>query len=74
MKDPKGHIRTVRKWTGSSVFDFNHDGLTNATDKQTILTNIPLSCRYIQTRCGRVGSRVEANSERLRGATLCSWR
>lgn len=45
MKDLKGYIRTVRKWTGSSVFDFNYDGLTNATDKQTILSNIPTYCQ-----------------------------
>lgn len=45
VKDLAGYLGTVSRWTGSSVFDFNYDGVTNATDKQTILSNIPTFCR-----------------------------
>lgn len=45
IQDLRGYLRTVARWTGSSVFDFNYDGLTNGTDKQTILSNIPTVCR-----------------------------
>ena len=45
VKDLTGYRLTTRKWTGSSVFDFNYDGLTNSTDKQIILDNLPTYCR-----------------------------
>lgn len=45
IRDLAGYRRTVSRWSGSSVFDFNYDGLTNATDKQIILQNIPTFCR-----------------------------
>jgi hypothetical protein len=45
VKDLNGYRLTTRKWTGSSVFDFNYDGLTNSTDKQIIHDNLPTYCR-----------------------------
>lgn len=44
FNDLTGYRLTTKKWTASSVFDFNYDGLTNSTDKQIILENLPTYC------------------------------
>ena len=44
-RDLQGYNSTVKTWTGSSVFDFNYDGITNQTDRNTITSNIPTVCR-----------------------------
>ena len=43
-KDVDGYERTVSRWTGSSVFDFDHDGDTDADDKYIITTNFTPAC------------------------------
>lgn len=44
-RDLQGYNSTVKTWTRSSVFDFNYDGITNQTDRNTITSNIPTVCR-----------------------------
>jgi len=44
-QDLKDYAATVRRWDLSSTFDFNHDGFTNETDRQTIRSNLPTTCR-----------------------------
>ncbi len=44
-RDFRDYTSTVKTWTGSSVFDFNYDGVTNETDRNTITSNIPTVCR-----------------------------
>lgn len=44
-KDVAGYQKTVKAWTGSSVFDFDHDGDTDADDKYIITSNFTPACR-----------------------------
>ena len=43
-KDVDGYKRTVSRWNGSSVFDFDHDGDTDADDKYIITSNFTPAC------------------------------
>ena len=45
IKDLVDYRTTVRRWTGSSTFDFNYDAVTNNADRDIILQNIRTSCR-----------------------------
>ena len=44
-KDLRQYTLLVRTWSGSSVFDFNHDAITNGSDRSTILANMGSECR-----------------------------
>jgi len=44
-KDLAGYRATVRNWSGSSMFDFDYNGVTDSADRQTILSNFPSVCR-----------------------------
>ncbi|MEI6537631.1 MAG: hypothetical protein WCN98_19970, partial [Verrucomicrobiaceae bacterium] len=46
-KDLRQYTALVRTWSGSSVFDFNHDALTNGSDRATILANMGKVCQPI---------------------------
>jgi hypothetical protein len=43
-KDLRQYTALVRTWSGSSVFDFNHDALTDINDRAIILANIGKQC------------------------------
>ncbi len=45
VRDLKDFNRLTQTWTGSSMFDFNYDGVTDSTDKDTITANIPTRCQ-----------------------------
>ena len=44
-RDLRQYNALVRTWSGSSVFDFNHDAITNGSDRSTILANMGSECR-----------------------------
>ena len=43
-RDLRQYNALVRTWSGSSVFDFNHDALTDINDRAIILANIGKQC------------------------------
>ena len=43
--DLRQYTRITRNWSGSSVYDFNHDAVTDQSDRITILKNMGLVCR-----------------------------
>ena len=45
FKDLLEFRNLTRDWTGSSMFDFDYNGVTDDADKRTIISNIPSICR-----------------------------
>jgi len=45
FKDLLEFRKLTRSWTGSSMFDFDYNGVTDDADKRTIISNIPSICR-----------------------------